>query len=309
MKTFKTFIQEGVEPLELLKKEIDEYMAAGEIVKPKFDDLKSRLDRMVWKESDKVTDEHTAGKGRELFDNHPGLNDVLWLHPSNLHEVGAMKNKLAGSTEKTHPLHNAWQEFHNRWMPIAEKMKLLKAKIVTTAAKRQQAKDVKDAVLKKSFSDSHSLISVLTEHKAEFLKKSKEQAVQYYSRYVDILHKAGNDLDVVAPNPTYKMSTHDYRAAANHRAFYEEIQRKGLATLCDEAVERAENDFMAWVAKMTEKIGKVVVDADMSGNPWTGSTLSVTCVDGEKQKWHTQMIINQSKYQNLFNQFPSRRMS
>lgn len=52
-----------------------------------------------------------------------------------------------------------------------------------------------------------------------------------------------------------------------------------------------------------------MIEADMTGNPWHGSTLHVTCVDGEKQSWNTQMIINQSKYQKLFNQFPSRGVS
>lgn len=45
----------------------------------------------------------------------------------------------------------------------------------------------------------------------------------------------------------------------------------------------------------------------MSGNIWTGTTLMVTTNDGEEQIWNTQMIINFSKYQKMFNQFPSRR--
>jgi hypothetical protein len=72
-------------------------------------------------------------------------------------------------------------------------------------------------------------------------------------------------------------------------------------------VDAAHQDYMAWVNKMTKKIGKGVKRAHISGSPWTGSTLDVTTNDGEEQIWTTHMIINYSKYNKAFNQFPSRR--
>jgi hypothetical protein len=72
-------------------------------------------------------------------------------------------------------------------------------------------------------------------------------------------------------------------------------------------VKGAEDAYKNFMGKMIEKIGKPVVDAKMTGNIWTNATLHVTTDDGEEQVWSTQMIINFSKYQTMFNQFPSRR--
>ena len=66
--------------------------------------------------------------------------------------------------------------------------------------------------------------------------------------------------------------------------------------------------YMAWIYKMIQKIGNPVVKADMTGDPWIRSTIVVFCQNGMKQVWTTTMIINRSKYDNLFNQFPSRRV-
>ena len=72
-------------------------------------------------------------------------------------------------------------------------------------------------------------------------------------------------------------------------------------------VTGAEEAYRNFMAKMIEKIGKPVVDAKMTGNIWTNATLHVTTNDGEEQVWNTKMILNFSKYQVMFNQFPSRR--
>jgi hypothetical protein len=69
----------------------------------------------------------------------------------------------------------------------------------------------------------------------------------------------------------------------------------------------AEDAYRDFMEKMIQKIGKPVVDAKMTGNIWTNAVLTVTTDDNEEQVWHTQMILNFSKYQKMFNQFPSRR--
>lgn len=308
MQSFKSFIAESNEPFEVLVKELDELLASGSVMKPKFDDLKNKFDRMVDKEGDAAHSPHTRGKGNDLSTNFPGMDPLIHAYTSNLHEVGSLKGKIAKSTEKDHPLHKAWESHYNRWAPVVEKMKKLKTMIVTVTQKRAADKAAKDEAQKTSFRDSHSLISVLSEHKDEFIQRAKERAKTFYEKYIDQIRQASGNLDVLAPRPNSKMSTEAYRIARDRRHFYEEIARKGLSRLIDESGEQAEHDYMAWVVKMTDKIGKVVIDASMTGSPWIGSTISVTCVDGEKQTWHTQMIINQSKYQNLFNQFPSRRV-
>lgn len=76
----------------------------------------------------------------------------------------------------------------------------------------------------------------------------------------------------------------------------------------DATWQMASGSYDAYVHKMIEKIGKPVSGASVRGNPWSGSTLDVTCTDGETQVWSTKMIINVSVLGKLFNQFPSRRI-
>jgi hypothetical protein len=73
-------------------------------------------------------------------------------------------------------------------------------------------------------------------------------------------------------------------------------------------VKGAEEAYRNFMAKMIQKIGRPVVDAKMTGNIWTNAVLHVTTNDGEKQTWNTQMILNISKYQKMFNQFPTRKV-
>lgn len=44
-----------------------------------------------------------------------------------------------------------------------------------------------------------------------------------------------------------------------------------------------------------------------AGSPWIDSTITIKTNDNEVNVWHTKMIINQSKYGKLFNQFPTRK--
>jgi hypothetical protein len=72
-------------------------------------------------------------------------------------------------------------------------------------------------------------------------------------------------------------------------------------------VQGAEDAYRGFMQKMIEKIGKPVIDAKMTGSIWTNAVLTVTTDDGDQQVWSTKMIINFSKYNKMFNQFPSRR--
>jgi D-xylose transport system substrate-binding protein len=83
----------------------------------------------------------------------------------------------------------------------------------------------------------------------------------------------------------------------------------GSITTSDAALFKkgAEDAYRNFMEKMIQKIGKPVVGAKMTGSIWTNAVLTVTTEDNEEQVWHTQMILNFSKYQKMFNQFPSRR--
>jgi hypothetical protein len=71
----------------------------------------------------------------------------------------------------------------------------------------------------------------------------------------------------------------------------------------------AERDFDSYVVKLAGKIGKPVTSAQVVGDLWNGSTLTVQCKDGESQTWRTKCILNTSPLGNLFNQWPTIRVA
>ena len=292
---------------EELSAELDEHLAAGEVMKPVFDELKRKLDRLVDKEDEVISKNHKWGTGSTL-DAVPGMNGLHWAYTSNLHEVGALKNKLAKSTAVTHQLYKDTEAHYKRWLPLHDKMKALKAMIVTVTAKRAQVKVAKEAEFKIKYQDASSLVKVLTEHRDEFINEAKKRAHTYYSEVDARLKAVDYDVDKLESRPTHGMRSLQHRLKNARRSFLTEVKTKGVTKLVDEAGQSAADDYDAFVNKLITKIGKPVDTANMTGDPWHGSVLHVVCHDGEKQSWHTQMILNQSKYARLFNQFPTRRL-
>jgi hypothetical protein len=153
---------------------------------------------------------------------------------------------------------------------------------------------------------------------------AKTRATEFINNKLDALKKVDWHIDKVAPRPNsnYGYGT-DYKTAAAKRSLYTSIttskssrvggsdvvepNRPAIERYIDNAVKGAEESYRNFMAKMIQKIGKPVMDAKMTGNIWTNATLHVTTNDGEEQVWNTKMILNFSKYQTMFNQFPSRR--
>jgi hypothetical protein len=73
------------------------------------------------------------------------------------------------------------------------------------------------------------------------------------------------------------------------------------------ATEAAKFQILKYVVKLSQKIGKEISSADLSGDLWTNSTLTVECEDGDKQVWNTRHITNYSCYGTPFSQFPTRK--
>jgi hypothetical protein len=232
-----------------------------------------------------------------------------------------LKNKLAKvKKNKEYPLFKAAQAFYDKWSPLAAKFKELKEKIVTTTQKREVEKEKKETVMRQRFTDSASLIKVLTQHLQEFKDRAAKYAGEQYDENVSALKKVGGELEKLAPRGKSNDTKSEYSSKTAKRQWFMRWTQAdtkheiftgtvGLRKkFVDEAEKGAEESYMAWVRKMTDKIGKTVQDAKMTGSPWTGSTLHVVTHDGEEQTWNNQMIINQSKYGTLFNQFPSRQV-
>jgi hypothetical protein len=284
-------------------KDIDAHLSNGEIVKPEYERLKSDIDKHI-RDSTKELQSLFLNIPHDKRDDEG--EEVYYAAPDNLHGLASFGKKISKLDQK-HPIVQAAKKFYDDHIDLHNKMKALKDKVVTTAKKRDEVKAHKVAELKKKFTNSASLVNTLTKHRDDFVIEAKKRATEHFTRHLDLVKKAGG-LDQIAPSPNSRMGRDEYRLARQKRDFYSNLLSKPLAYHVDEAGQSAHHSYMEWVAKITEKIGKSVIDSDMDGNPWIRSLIHVTCSDGAKQTWSTKMIINYSKYGKAFNQFPTRRV-
>lgn len=86
------------------------------------------------------------------------------------------------------------------------------------------------------------------------------------------------------------------------------MSEKQMDRFIDEAIRSAALQYDAFICKMVGKVGPAK-DAVLEGSHvWGDSTLTVTLADGSTERWHTQQIVNQTKYGQPYLQWPSRRM-
>jgi len=320
---FREFITES--ELTDLHAEIAHHMSNGMIPNPTFQELKRRVDKHVERKGQSVFNQHCVGKGNEFYNLDPALGDLVYATPSNSNEVGHMKKKLAKVSVKNHPFYTAMSQLHQELTPLADKMQHLKTMVVKTTAIRAAAKQEKEVVRKKKLGDPASLHKALTTHLEEFKAKAHEYAGEHYDTMMQHMEKHGWDISKAAPKPdslkdskeSYQtkkawrnklMSMTEPKSSSDPSGLIRKSSKKVRAAYQEQAKQNAHDEYMSWVHKMTDKIGKPVAEASVSGSPWTGSRLHVVTHDGEEQKWNTKMIINRSKYNNLFNQFPTRKV-
>lgn len=313
MLSFKYYLTEAlriIDPDEL-EKELDKHLSAGEILNPKFKELKEEINSSFEKAS--------AGVQNVYLSIHRGLPDEernqfrdkysedFYYGITSLNSIGKMSKALMKikASEKNELL-DAARELVKTWMPIAEKLKRLKPLVVLVTKKREEAKQIKQTERTKLFSDSSSLLKALEPAHRAFIDKYAEMASDDYDRAHEQLKKG---IDVIAPAPSgSKDSREDYKSKERLRSYYLMMSKTPKTHYVEEQKKQANADFQSWVEKLTDKIGSPVVEASMTGNPWTGSTLTIRTNANEVQKWNTQMIINRSKYNTAFNQFPTRRI-
>ena len=311
MLSFKYYILEAsiTDTSDSLNKELDEYIQAGEIINPKFVDLKQRISRAYEKDAhavqkiylDMIYSLSTQEEKKRLSDEYGDLYyDITSL-------VSIKKiSKIVASKKENIPLIVAARNLVTNWSPIPEKLKQVKPLVVLVTKKREEIKQAKQAERTKIFSDSSSLIKALEPAHKAFLDKYTEMASKEYDQAQEDLKKG---LDAIAPAPSgSRDSREDYKSKERRRQYYLMMSKTPKVHYVEEQKKLANADFQSWVEKLTDKIGAPVIEASMSGNPWAGSTLHVKTSTGESQSWSTQMIINRSKYNTPFNQFPTRKL-
>ncbi len=163
--------------------------------------------------------------------------------------------------------------------------------------------------------------------KEQAMERARKYAAEYVRRAYEEIAAADGDLNVAAPYP--KLTSVFYRQeAAKHHTYLSltkedkdkprhirmndpnfrvpDYNRK--YKFVEQAVKDAAAQYDAYMAKLNAKIGPVV-SATLAGNHvWSESILTVVTEAGSTERWHTQMILNTSKYHKLFNQFPTRKL-
>lgn len=326
MKSFSRFITENrMTTLGEITAAIAQHKKAGEILNPVYKDLYDQARRIFGRDTDHVRE--IILKHFHSGDKTPELNDLYydWPHDSfaSLNKAGRGLAKLKDAKFKD--VITAGNDVVKKWSPVAADLKDLKGKVVKTTQKRAEAKAEAEKVMAKKKGDSKALIKIFESHMNEYIAMAGKRAKDFVEDRLAVLKSNDWDLDKVAPAPRSNMGREQYMSAQNKRQLYRSITKavndnprrgepmivKPNQAMIDRYIEMnkrgAEDAYRDFMEKMIQKIGKPVVDAKMDGNIWTNATLHVTTDDGEEQVWNTKMILNFSKYQKMFNQFPSRR--
>lgn len=326
MKSFKSYVIESrMTTVGEITNAISAHKKVGEILNTHYKDLNDQSRRVFGGDTRYV---------RELMLKHmhagnrsPELEDLYYSWPidsfASLNKSAKLLAKLKDPMLRD--VVTAGNDVVKKWTPIVADLKDLKSKVVKASQKRAEAKNAAAQEMGRKFSDSSSLIKIFDSHMKEYIDMAEKRATEFVNQKLDDLKKHDWDLNSLAPRPRSNMSREAYKMAQNKRDIYSAITKSTHSVSSMNAPDIREPDHMKinryiemnkkgaeeayrnFMAKMIQKIGKPVIDAKMTGNIWTNATLTVTTNDGETQVWNTQMILNFSKYQRMFNQFPSRR--
>jgi hypothetical protein len=329
MKNFSSFVTEArMTTVGEITAAIASHKKAGEILNPVYQDLGNQARRIFGSDTNHARSVmlkhmHAEYRPQELVDLYYG-----WPHDSFASLNKAAKILAKVKDPKLKDVITAGNQVVKTWTPIAADLKTLKGKVVKTSQKRAEVKAAAEKVMSGKKASSAPLIKIFESHMNEYIAMAEKRAKDFVNDRLEVLKKHGMDLDKVAPYPSSRtMSASEYKTAQAKRDLYRSITKSTKSSLSrgepdirepnkvmiDRYIEMnkqgAEDAYRNFMEKMIQKIGKPVVDAKMTGNIWTNAVLTVTTDDNEKQVWHTQMILNFSKYQKMFNQFPSRRKS
>ena len=327
MKKFSSFISEArMTTHSEIVAAVASHKKAGEIMNQTYKDLTDQSRRIFGGDTEHVRD--IILKHIRAGDRTNELSDLYysWPHDSfvSLNKAGKLLAKL--KDPKFKDVVSAGNDVVKKWAPIAADLKDLKGKVVKATQKCAEAKAAAEKVMSSKKASSASLIKIFESHMNEYIAMAEKRAKDFVDDKLSVLKNADWDLNKVAPMPNSRtMGATAYKSAQAKRDLYRSITKSTVSVsrpgepdirepnqaMIDRYIEMnkrgAEDAYRNFMEKMIQKIGKPVVDAKMTGNIWTNAILTVTTDDGEQQVWHTQMILNFSKYQKMFNQFPSRR--
>ncbi len=332
MKQFQEYITEGYikfQDLQHIQSAIAEYKKAGEVLNPEYKELKNQTARLFSKAArvyeNKFSDVAREVQDEDVWEMTHALSAYTITDIAKLHKMVQKVEKRNFTRPDIVEIVKIAKRLAAEWKPVYDDIKALKDKVVKVTTKRAEAKQVATKALEKKFRDSSSLIKVLEEHLAEYKEMARKRATEFAKEKMAELEKHDWDLNKAAPAAKLRDGRVAYQIATEKQNLLRSLTKAIKPTFIPgepqirkpnpAAIEQyiknaeisAEVSYREFMAKMIAKIGKPVVDAKMTGSIWTDAKLTVTTEDGEKQVWHTKMILNFSKYQRMFNQFPTRK--
>ena len=328
---FSQYLSEAVASAEQVMKDVEQYKKADEILNPDYKRLTDNVKRAFEADSRSVKstimDEFNSPENKADED----VSDVYYSWPwDSISSITSFEKKVAKIEKKpwAKKIVKTAKELIAKWKQTAVDLKDMKSKVVKVSAKRDQAKQAAAIASKKKADDSSTLIKLLESHMEEYKEVARKKSAEFVQSMLDRLEKAGWDLNKIAPRPSTGVGKAAYMAASAKRQLYDTIttpatksrfiphgndpdirvtNKQAVDRYIENDVQTAEDNYREFIHKMVEKIGKPVVKAKLTGSIWTSALLTVETNDGEEQVWDTQVIINFSKYQKMFNQFPTRR--
>jgi len=293
-------------------KSFAEFIAEGTLNKSQYKELRQSLGYEIEKAFKPVV---AALLSIPRDDRGADFDELYWGSPSDIQSFKFYGKKLAKFKNKSNMYYQLANGVYASFADRVAELDAMKDNVVSAVVTRAVVKEKKAVEVRKAVDDSGSMVRELEKFRKEYVKKAGDTADVQYENISKVLKDGGYDLEVVAPYPNTSMSRFQYTIAKERYALYSRLSDNGKPTSALKAKYRAENEraadfsFSAWVAKMVMKVGDPVIEANMTGNPWNGSVLTVKTNKGETQVWNTKMILNFSKYRTMFNQFPSTRKS
>lgn len=264
--------------LQEINAEMDQYLIAGEIPNPRYLEIKERLSRSVY-------------KYRDDFRRYEYVSKLDL--PMYISAVKSFKKKLEKfKGDKATPQYQSLVAMVETYLPLAEKLEQLKKMIVK--GKKSDTPVVPSSVL----SERKQILAVLIKEseafKADYLAGVRENAISFYTFHFTRLKEWGID-KIKKELPDMKI-------------FYYGLEKSTIEKEVEKEVKGSELEFIAFLHKMVEKIGKPISTASITYTRYEAG-LDINCVDGEKQVWHMNIIANRSKYNKFFWQFPVRKVN
>lgn len=314
MYTFKSYLYEGREKLATaadVLAAIQYYDKLPEIMNADLNHIKEQAGYR-FRDADKELKDYLLSKD----DMDKAEDDLYYGLPMSYTSFGKMKKLVAKCKDPM--IQKLAKNMLDVWEPISDGIKALKGKAVKVATKRAEVAAKVEKEVKKKRGDSKAMIKVLESHRNEYLKRAKEEAEKYAAEKIERLKKKNWDLDQIIPKGNRSREWSSVRSlyinltdAAGIRASngpdIRKYSLKRVKNYVNGVVESAGVSYDQFIAKMVDKVGEPVVSAELNGSIWTNAELKVTTESGDNQIWITRMIINMSKYQKFFNQFPTRR--